>query len=574
MRNADAIDPASVPRRGWLPPLLLIAGLWAFVFPNLDQYGVTWDEALGDFFFGERYLSFFTSFDPAYLDFLSDPYPPERRPDLERSPFRDRPWEYYPVANVLAAATSAVLYRWLGWLDPFDGFHAVNPLLAALLIAVFLPFLRRRFGASAALAALVLLLSAPRVFCHLMANVKDFPSMVAFTVAAVALFGAYEAGSARRLVAGGVLWGLALGTKANALFLPFVLALVLLVDLARGTVPRAWRGRLRWLVAGSLGAGAAGAATMVAAWPYLWADPIGRFGAHLRYVGLRKEFIRPEDAAPVIEAVLLTTPPAFLLLVAAGLVPCLRRAWRGDRAAVLVLVWPLVVLGRYLLPAAVNFDGVRHFLELFPPLAAIAGLGAASVTAAVARRVPGRREEGRGGGSSPGRRPLAAALLALLLVPGVAATLGSHPFQIAYWNLFAGGPAGAYARGLPQAGDYWGMSYRQGIDWLNEHAAPGAALAVPVIEHAVYLVAPERLREDVELLHLTTPYSPRLLREGLERLRRESRRRPVYVMFVERREWMNDLMLECLLTRTPVAAWQLDGAPLLYVYRYDQGGGG
>ena len=67
----------------------------------------------------------------------------------------------------------------------------------------------------------------------------------------------------------------------------------------------------------------------------------------------------------------------------------------------------------------------------------------------------------------------------------------THPFQIAYWNVLAGGTAGAYSSGLPQAGDYWGMSYRLGLEWLNDNAPPDSALAVPVVEHAVRLVATE-----------------------------------------------------------------------------------
>ena len=41
------------------------------------------------------------------------------------------------------------------------------------------------------------------------------------------------------------------------------------------------------------------------------------------------------------------------------------------------------------------------------------------------------------------------------------------------------------------------MSYRVGLRWLNDNAPGDALLAVPVIEHAVRLVASERLRADV-----------------------------------------------------------------------------
>ncbi len=550
-----------------LLPAALILGLLAFGIPALDQYNVTWDEALGDLFFGQRYVSFFTSFDPVYLDFRADPYPEDRRPDLRLSPFRDRPWEHYPVGATLGAASSTVLSRWLGWLDPYDGYHAANLLLASLLVWVFFRFLAARFGLLAATAALALLLTSPRVFCHLMANVKDFPLLVFYTLTVVAFFRAWEAGSARGLLAAGALWGLALGTKANALFLP----LVPLAVAALGGLPEPWRGRRRRLFLTCLGAGALGVLVMVAVWPYLWADPLARLAENLRFVVLRKGTTRPESFAPVLQAILLTTPPAFLALFAIGLVPAVKLALRrckdaagapsGQRAALLLLVWIAAVLARYLVPQAVNYDGVRHFLELFPAMAAVAGLGVgwlARRLAAVVRRTSP---------SIPARR-LRAAFLILMLAPGLWALLRTHPFQIAYWNVFAGGYAGARAADLPQACDYWGTSYRLGLRWLNENAPQDALVAVPVIEHAVRLVAPERLRDDLKLLPITIPYAPEIPPERLERTRQAARSRPLYVMFVERRDWMNELMRDCLERLEPEVEWQLEGEPVLAIYRY------
>ncbi len=544
-------------RLRWLIPAAMIAVLFACGFPALDQYNVTWDEALGDLFFGERYLSFYASLDPAYLDFRADPYPEDRRPDLRRSAFRNRPWEHYPAGGTLAAASSTVLSRWLGWLDPFDGFHAANLLLAALLVWVFFRFLAERFGLLASTAALGLLLTSPRVFSHLMANVKDFPLMVFYALAVVVFHRAWQAGSTRGLLAAGALWGVALATKANGLFLPLVpLGLVVL-----GGLPEAWRGRRARLLWTLAGAGVLGALVMVAAWPYLWADPLGRLAENLRFVVLRKGTTRPESFAPVLQAIFLTTPPAFLALFAAGLVPAIQRALRRQRDALLLLVWIAAVLARYLVPQAVNYDGVRHFLELFPAMAAIAGLGVAwlaRLAASLASRVY----------SSMPERHLRAAVLVLALLPGSWALLRTHPFQLAYWNAFAGGYAGARAADLPQACDYWGTSYRLGLRWLNDNAPPDALVAVPVIEHAVRLVAPERLREDLILLPITTPYSPEIPPDRLERTRHAARTRPLYVMFVERRDWTNELMRDCLERLEPEVEWQLEGEPVLAIYRY------
>ena len=515
---------------------------------------------MGDFFFGQRYLSYLTTLDPIYLDFRSDPYPEDHRPDLRLSPFRTRPWEHYPVGGTLAALSSTVLSstvlsRWLGVLDPFDGFHAANLFLAALLLWVFFRFVEQRFGLLAAVVAVGFLFGSPRVFCHLMANVKDFPLMVFYTVTVVTFFRAYEAGSARGVAASGALWGISLGTKANALFLPAVpLALV-----ALGGLPRAWTGGRRRMILALFAAAVTGALVMVAVWPYLWSDPIGRLGENLRFLFFRKDSTDPDSLAPVLQAIGLTTPPAFLVCFAVGLIPCCRMAWHRRRDALLLLIWIATVLGRYLAPQAVNYDGVRHFLELFPAMAAVAGLGVSWLSRQVVTRWTGSR---------PSPRGLRAAAVGLVLTPVLWALLASHPFQIAYWNAFTGGYAGARARDLPQAGDYWGTSYRLGLRWLNENAPPDALVSVPVIEHAVRLVAPERLRDDLILLPVTTPYSPRIAPERLQLTREAARQRPLYVMFVERRDWMNELMRDCLERLEPEVEWQLEGEPVLAIYRY------
>ena len=517
---------------------------------------MTWDEALGDLFFGERYLSYFTSFDGKYLDFQADPYPPERQPSLFVSPFKGRPWEYYPVANTLAAASSEILSRKLHLLDAFDGFHALNLLLAALLIPLLFGEVARRDGAAAALAAVVLLFTAPRIVCDLMANIKDFPLMVFFTVAALLFFRAFESGSRRGLLLAAAALALALGTKANALFFPAIPALLWL----GGGTPPAWRERRGQLVATGAAAAAVTLGLLFLLWPYLWAHPVERVMEHLRYIGLREGYTRPESLAPAFAAVFQTTPPVFLLAALAGAALALRDAVRGrDRWAIFLLVWPAAVLGRFLLPMAVNFDGVRHFLELFPPLAILAG----RAVAALAARLGQLAQPG-----SALRRALPPLLIVLALVPGLTATVASHPFEVTYWSPLVGGFAGAREKNLPQASDYWGMSYRLGIDWLNEHAEKDAYLAVPVVEHAVRLVAPLRLRPDLQLLPVTNPFTPKIAPERLAGTRQLASNGTVYVMFVERRDWANELMIDCLRHLQPEVVWTNEGEPVLSIYRY------
>lgn len=532
-------------------PLFAALLLGTLTLCLLGAVNVTWDEALGDFFFGQRNLSFFTSFDAKYLDFAKDPYPQDHTPDLTSSAFRNRPWEHPPAMATLAAATSAVLSNGLGIMDPFDGFHALNAFLAAFLLFAFWRFLEPRYGSLVAVAAVTLLFSMPRVFAHLLANIKDFPLMVLFSMSLMFFVSGYERGSKRRMLVAGVLWGLALATRPNALFLPMIVVGVVLV----AKIPRPWQNRKLQLATTMAGAGVAGLMTLFLSWPYLWAEPITRYLEHLQFLTGRHATTRAESLAPALQALLLTTPPLVLALFVVGLLPLAKKLRQREPNAWLLLLWLLNIPLRYLLPGAINYDGVRHFLEIFPPIAAIAALGLA---------IPIRRMAAEFKQPTRAR----AGLLVVALLPGMWLNFSTHPFQIAYWNSFAGGSYGAWHGKRPQAGDYWGLSYRQGLRWLNDNAPQGSAVAVPVIEHAVRMVAPQRLRDDLGLLALTTPYSPELRPQWRKVLNEVSATRTVFIMMVPRRDWMNELMTDSLNQLEPVAKWELNSAPMLLIYQW------
>ena len=572
-RTAPAIETAREPRlqrrmvcsgmlRRRLPSCVVMPHRLAWPLPSPSSRSPRWssttlpgDEALGDFFFGERYLSYFTSLDPRYLDFESEPYPPDRVPDLSGSPFRNRPWEYYPVANTLAAMSSALLSRGLGLLDPFDGYHALSLFLTPILLATLFVFVRRRFDRVAATAACLFLCTSLRLVAHLFSNIKDVPEMVFFSLALFAFVAAWERGSVRGILGAGLLWGLALGTKANALFLPPII--VVLVVGARQ--PAIWKGRQRLLWGSLVGSLLLGVALVFALWPYLWSAPIAGIRLHLEYIGQRLFDTRPESITSPLGSVALTTPVPFLVLTAVGIAICIGRLRARDHTDLLLLAWVGVVVGRLYLPNAVNFDGVRHFLEVFPAFATLAGIGSSWVYGKI-----------RGSAALPSRaRRLAApAVVLLALAPGAAAVARLHPLELAYWNELAGGLGGARRKNIPQAGDYWGTSYRLGIDWLNQNAPAGTALAVPILEHAVQLVAPVRLRPDIGLLDISRHEGPDLRPDTFDILAALSRERSVYVMFVVRDDWKNPLIDDCLLYLQPLVRWTVDDEPVLLIYRW------
>lgn len=486
-----------------LAPYALALALVAIAAPALRDIGVAWDEALGDLYFGDRYLSQMLAFDASAS-------PPSHPPSLALSPFIKYPWEYFPVANILAAATSRLLTP-LG-VDPFDGFHAVNLLLGAILLVALYRAVEKHESTAAALASVSFLFLSPRIAGDVLANIKDFPEMVFFALTLLLFFVAWERSSMALHLAAGAMWGLALGTKTNAVFVPVIFAIFLLVE----------RGRARWLsLAGAL---ALGPLVMFASWPWLWPNP-ARFYFNLKYISERAGDVAHSNPYLMI---LWSTPLVFLIFLIAS--PAFLRPLTPFRK--LIAIWALVVLARLLLSA--NFDVVRHFLELFPALAVLAGIAFA--------RIP--------------RPAIAVPALAIVMAFPL---VRSHPFETAYWNAISGESA--------EMGDYWAVSYRKGMEWLNAHAERDAFLAVPIAEHTVALPAPGRLRPDIRLLRYAPPTRPTQKPERLALLRSMAATRPVYVMSVLRENWANETT-RYVTTLPPAAEWRsADGRTLLRIWR-------
>jgi hypothetical protein len=170
----------------------------------------------------------------------------------------------------------------------------------------------------------------------------------------------------------------------------------------------------------------------------------------------------PRSYVPTLLA--LTLPELMLALGFCGLCGAVLAAARGDpepsgvgrRAALLAVVLAAV------LPVAVTvaarpamYNGIRHFIFLMPPFAALGGLAAAWI----ARRL-----------HPYGQTAMAAA--AVILVAGIASPVIEmvrlHPCEYTHFNHVAGGAAGARTRFML---DYWGLSIKQ--------ASPSCATSWP-----------------------------------------------------------------------------------------------
>lgn len=534
---ADSLSRYSKPLMLTYVLLFVVSGI-----ATLPEYGLNWDEGNGDVFIGERYFHYLISLDPAYLDFDKADLDIHQRPfNLYWSPYRDKPHEFPPLANTLSAMTMELFGYRLGWLDPVDAFHLTKVLLCGVLLWALYSFAAPRLGTLTAGMAVLMLSTYPRFWGDMHFNAEDIPETVFFALTIFAFYVWSEHPTWRRAGLVGILLGAALGSKGNALFIPPILVLGLFPLQPRWVSVtehlRRYVGHYVLMI---------GTALLVhfITWPYLFADPL-RVQEYYSHLFTEGYLSAPADWNwdPLIQTV-TTMPEIDLILLIVGIAFAVLASINDkSRLLRLLLVWFAVPILRSSLPGSANFDGIRHFEEFVPAACLLASYGGSTLVNLSARIT--------------GRKTIAAVGLVLLLGLNVVAIEARYrSYEHLYYNSLVGGLKGAQQRNS-DATDYWGVSYRQGMRWLNYNAERDAALHVAIAPWIVRLTAPIWLRSDITLIE--EPAIKRKLEAGY----------PVYVMFITRSGWYNSIATFSIQKLQPVHQITVDGATIMVIYRLE-----
>lgn len=530
---------------GWIASLFILGFLVSGIM-TLKYYGISWDEGLGNMFFGERYLFYFFTGQEKFLDFKSELAALRGLPiNLFLSPFRDLPFEFPPLADTLSAASMHLFAYRLGWLNAVDAWHFFTILLASIFLMVFYFFAARRLGRFAAFAGILFMGTFPRFWGDMHFNPKDIPETVFFGLTILAYTTWYEKPAWGKALLTGLAFGAAMAVKMNALFIPIILVLGLWpLSFSRATM-REIAKHLRKTILQYLGMGALAIGLFVASWPYLYSDPIHGIRSHLAYI-LSQGSRQGEpiwNLRPLLQTI-TTMPEWMLICLTVGIVFIIIQLRRGHLPfGRLLLVWLAVPILRISMPNMSNFDGIRHFLEFLPAAALIAGYGAASLVKWLSSSGTTRR---------------------LLLTTGILGLMAANtafiytkfnPYPHLYYNNLVGGLPGARLTFCcDEASDYWATSYRLGQDWLSKNALPNSSLTVPIAPWTVELSADLFLRKDITFLQGKI---------GLEALETKT---PLYVMFITRENFYNDLASYCVQNLKPVYRVLVDQTAVTEIY--------
>ncbi len=530
---------------------------------TIPDYGLTWDESWENYY-GDKTLNYFFSFDADHLDFEEksvDIYNKPDHPDWHWSTnvYRDNdllhaPHLIWPLGPVLSSITKYIFYDFLKLFGAIDSHH-LAPLLAMLILAIFTyRFVRSFCGRVSAVAATLILATYPRLWAHAHFNSKDVICAMFFGLTIYA----FHAGIIRRqpwyFVLSAVLWGFGLATKANTFFLAFILIPYFVVAMLHRRRLHLWGkrdplpGRKTWVMLGLYPV--IGIAVMLLCWPYLWQDFPSRIGLYIESLGSRGFSGESGWNTISLNYAFATMPVAVIIGLGLGL-SAMFRLRKYPHVTTLVLLWLVVPVLRVCLPGAKDFDGIRHWLEFVPALAIVAGLGFGSLYTVIGNRLM----------ALPMRRvavdTIGAALVLLVLTPVIMWNVDTQPNQIAYFNPIKGRLPGAREAGYPEAGDYWGNSYRQGFEWLSDNVAEQhPRLVVGVAEHIAYSSYQVWLDKRIKL----TPQD-KLTHDAIQAVQR-----PVYLMYIVRPGWYSPIV-KYYDKVPPVHTVSVDGAPILIIKR-------
>jgi 4-amino-4-deoxy-L-arabinose transferase-like glycosyltransferase len=435
-----------------------------------------------------------------------------------------------------------------------------NMILVAVMAGLLYLLIRDSYGQAAGLAAVIALLTMPRFFFHAHLSALDVPAAVSVFIVTFLFWKTLEYKNWTWGLLLGLVWGLALATKINAVFIPVTLGLWWLI----------FRRDLRIFVR-LIVMGLTAIPVFVAAWPWLYFQTFDRLTTYIGFVTDKHwkigqyyfgEFFMPPPWHFGFVMLWAVLPLGLTVLYFLGIF----RAGNGKRDSGLGWLLFLSALTPILAIStgkSMVYDNERLIMVSFPFLAGLAGAGFGWILSGWEKLSArwSRPTVSRGG-------VIVLALLAF--APQLVTMIGLYPHFLSYYGESVGGLAGATRMGLETT--YWCETFSLALPYINEHAQPKDRIWSDPWSHDVliYYQTQGLLRDDLLIL---APASV----ESILGLDAPS---PL-VMPMESADWYifqhrqstlgfegeDNSMLKTLSQKEVVYEYSYDGVPILTLYK-------
>lgn len=379
----------------------------------------------------------------------------QKVPDLET---------YIDTDHGITVALPLVVFKSLLGIETWQGMflfrHLANFLIFYVGVFFFYLLGLAHFRSRAwALLGCLMLVASPRIFADAFYNSKDLPFLSFCIIAAYTGLRFLKTPTYSWAAWHAFTCALAIDTRITGLLLPAVTGLLLVLLLARD------RKQFTSLLGPAAVYGLLLLVFIVALWPYLWENPLPRFlgifekMSRFRWKGTNLYFGSYIDAGHLPWHytpgwILVTTPWSYTLFFLLGLASLAWQLRKPRQADLLLYFYPVFLLGALAAVAwkqSVLYDGWRHMFFVYFAFLMISLVGLRALWQET--RLPSRLRQG---------------LVVLVLGGNLLATgwfmVKNHPHQNAYFSVVPGPVAEQnFER------DYWGLSYRQGLEFLLRH---------------------------------------------------------------------------------------------------------
>lgn len=371
----------------------------------------------------------------------------------------EQDWAFFnPVAQIMMRGLELAL----GLTDGADIWfmrHLFTFLMFFLTVALFHRIARFSFnGWKTPLLGSAMFMLSPRIFAHGFYNPKDVPAMLFFTISAWTLLRLLEKRTISRWLTHAIATAVLISMRPFGLIMPALAMVFLCANRRNDAAKRVASGAAYLLVL---------ALILILVWPLLWHDPIhgaisalfnntSRFGGGFYFGEQASAAGVPWHYLPVWIGI--TTPVAYSFFFIIGLVTLWMRLigkpfrlLREEPAAALALLWFSLPAAALLVFPIGIFDEWRHMLFIYPAFLLIALEGVRRLILILGKfrfwRIPAARFVIYG-------------VLCFQMGSTGIWMLRNHPFEYAYFSVPARLVEGNFEL------DYWGLSYRAGLEWV------------------------------------------------------------------------------------------------------------
>jgi len=365
-----------------------------------------------------------------------------------------------------------------------------NMILVAILAGLLYFWIQESYGQVAGFASVAALLTMPRFFFHAHLSALDVPA--AFS-AFVVTFLFWKTLNQKHWAWGlllGVVWGLALATKINSVFIPITFVLWLLIF-----------HRKLYLFIRLFIMGVTAILIFFIAWPWLYHHTIERITEYILFVTVNHwpigqyylgQFFMPPPWHFGFVKLWAVLPITLTILYFTGIISAgIARQDKGlSWLLFLSALTPILAIST---GKSMVYDNERLIMVSFPFLAGLCGIGFAYLASGI--------EKISGQWNKPTVTRSGIIVLALIsFAPQIISMIRLYPHLLSYYGESVGGIRGANDLGLETT--YWCETYQLALPILNEQAQPGDLVWVDPWSHDVmiYYQTHGYLRDDILIL--------------------------------------------------------------------------